>query len=51
MRHIVGISGGKDSVALALRLQEVEPREYDYLITPTGNELPEMFEHWAGGIA
>src|SRR5215469_5914935 len=46
MRHIVGISGGKDSVAMALRLREVEPRDYQYLITPTGNELPEMFEHW-----
>jgi len=31
---------------MALRLAEVEPREYEYLITPTGNELPEMFEHW-----
>lgn len=46
MRHVIAISGGKDSVAMALRLAEVEPREYDYLITPTGNELPEMHEHW-----
>lgn len=46
MRHVVAISGGKDSVAMALRLAEVEPREYDYLITPTGNELPDMVDHW-----
>lgn len=32
---------------MALRLAEVEPREYKYLITPTGDELPEMLEHWA----
>lgn len=46
MKHVVFLSGGKDSTAMALRLREVEPREYDYVITPTGNELPEMFEHW-----
>jgi hypothetical protein len=46
VRHIVGLSGGKDSSALALRLREVEPRPYEYAITPTGDELPEMVEHW-----
>ena len=46
MRHIVALSGGKDSSALALRLAEVEPREYEYWITPTGDELDEMFDHW-----
>ncbi len=40
--HVVGLSGGKDSTALALRLAEVEPRDYTYLFTPTGHELPEM---------
>lgn len=44
--YVVGISGGKDSVALALRLAEVEPRDYTYLITPTGDELPDMLAHW-----
>lgn len=44
--HIVGVSGGKDSTALALLLAEREPRDYTYLITPTGNELPEMEAHW-----
>ena len=46
MKHVVLLSGGKDSTAMAIRLQEVEPRDYTYLITPTGNELPEMQEHW-----
>ena len=45
-RHIVGMSGGKDSTAMALLLNEREPRQYEYLITPTGDELPEMIEHW-----
>jgi 3'-phosphoadenosine 5'-phosphosulfate sulfotransferase (PAPS reductase)/FAD synthetase len=44
--HIVALSGGKDSTAMALRLAEVEPQEYSYAITPTGDELPEMFDHW-----
>jgi len=44
--HVVALSGGKDSTAMALRLREVEPREYVYVCTPTGNELPEMFAHW-----
>lgn len=46
-RHIVGLSGGKDSTALALRLAEVEPRDYEYICNATGNELPEMVAHWA----
>ena len=44
--HIVALSGGKDSTAMALHLAEVEPRDYEYVITPTGDELPEMYEHW-----
>lgn len=46
MQHIVALSGGKDSTALALALSRVEPREYTYIITPTGNELPTMYAHW-----
>lgn len=44
--HVVGLSGGKDSTAMALRLAEIEPRDYVYICTPTDNEPPEMFEHW-----
>lgn len=47
MKHIVGLSGGKDSTALALRLAEIEPRDYEYICNETGNELPEMQAHWA----
>ena len=31
---------------MALRLAEVEPRDYVYVCTPTGNEPPAMFAHW-----
>ena len=44
--HIVALSGGKDSTAMALMLQEREPRPYAFVCTPTGDELPAMFEHW-----
>ena len=44
--HVVAVSGGKDSTALAILLQEREPRDYTYVCTPTGDELPEMFDHW-----
>ena len=40
MIHVVGLSGGKDSTALALRLAETSPQDYVYLCTPTGDELP-----------
>jgi 3'-phosphoadenosine 5'-phosphosulfate sulfotransferase (PAPS reductase)/FAD synthetase len=46
MKHIVALSGGKDSTAMAIGLTEIEPREYEYVCTPTGNELPEMRAHW-----
>jgi 3'-phosphoadenosine 5'-phosphosulfate sulfotransferase (PAPS reductase)/FAD synthetase len=47
MKHVVGLSGGKDSTALALRLAEIEPRDYEYICNETGNELPDMQAHWA----
>lgn len=43
--HIVPVSGGKDSTCLALALKEKEPRSYNYIFTPTGDELPEMIAH------
>jgi len=47
IRHVVGLSGGKDSTALALRLAELNPDvDYEYICNETGDELPEMVEHW-----
>jgi 3'-phosphoadenosine 5'-phosphosulfate sulfotransferase (PAPS reductase)/FAD synthetase len=43
--HIVPVSGGKDSTATALWLNANEPRDYAYVCTPTGNELPDWYEH------
>lgn len=31
---------------MALRLEEVEPADYEFVITPTGRELPRMVAHW-----
>lgn len=31
---------------MALRLADTEPRDYTYIITPTGDELPSMVKHW-----
>lgn len=45
-KHVVGLSGGKDSTALAFWLVENEPREYEFICNQTGNELPEMVAHW-----
>jgi len=44
--HVVALSGGHDSTLLAVLLKEKEPRPYNYVCTPTGNELPIMFKHW-----
>jgi len=47
MKHILALSGGKDSTALALAMRDREPETpMIYLCTPTGDELPEMQEHW-----
>jgi hypothetical protein len=46
MRHLVAISGGKDSTAMALLLAERELRDYQFAITPTKRELPGMEHHW-----
>jgi 3'-phosphoadenosine 5'-phosphosulfate sulfotransferase (PAPS reductase)/FAD synthetase len=44
--HVVALSGGKDSTAMALRLHEKGDRDYLYFCTPTGDELPAMDGHW-----
>ena len=47
LSHVVGLSGGKDSTAMSLRLKETEPdTEFTFVCTPTGDELPEMLAHW-----
>lgn len=47
IKRVVALSGGKDSTAMAVRLTELYPHEdFIYVCTPTGDESPEMFEHW-----
>ena len=42
--HVVALSGGHDSTSMSFLLRQREPRPYNYVCTPTGNELPAMFE-------
>ena len=42
-RHILGISGGKDSAALAIHLKDKIP-EMEYVFCDTGSELKETYE-------
>lgn len=44
VRHICGISGGKDSSALAIYLRASVP-EMEYFFCDTGAELPETYEY------
>ena len=44
VRHICGISGGKDSSALAVHLRDKLP-EMEYFFCDTGAELPETYEY------
>ena len=45
-RHIVNVSGGKDSAALALYLREKYPDvRMEYLFCDTGCELPETYQY------
>ena len=43
-RHICGISGGKDSSALAVHLRDRVP-QMEYFFCDTGAELPETYEY------
>jgi len=44
IRHLLGISGGKDSAALAIYLRHRHPElEMDYYFCDTGKELPETY--------
>ena len=42
-RHLLGLSGGKDSSALAIYMRDRVP-EMEYFFTDTGKELPETYE-------
>ena len=46
MRHICGISGGKDSSALAIHMRDSVP-EMEYFFCDTGAELPETYKYLA----
>ena len=43
-RHVLGISGGKDSAALAIYMRDRVP-EMEYFFCDTGRELPETYEY------
>jgi len=48
MRHVCGISGGKDSSALAIYLGDKRPDlDIDYFFCDTGAELPETYQYLA----
>ena len=45
MRHILGLSGGKDSAALAIHMNNKHPEiDVEYFFTDTGYELPETYK-------
>jgi hypothetical protein len=44
-RHILGVSGGRDSAALAVYMRQHHPHlPLEYFFTDTGKELPEVYE-------
>lgn len=43
-RHVLGISGGRDSAALAVYMRDRCP-EMEYFFCDTGSELPETYEY------
>ena len=44
-RHVLGLSGGRDSAALAVYMRQNHPEiDVDYFFTDTGKELPEVYE-------
>jgi len=43
--HVLGISGGKDSAALAIYMRMYHPEiDIQYFFTDTGKELPEVYD-------
>lgn len=44
-RHVLGLSGGRDSAALAVFMRQHHPQLHiEYFFTDTGKELPEVYE-------
>lgn len=44
-RHVLGLSGGRDSAALAVYMRQQNAElEIEYFFTDTGKELPEVYE-------
>ena len=45
-KHVLGLSGGRDSAALAVYMRQNYPDlEIEYFFTDTGKELPEVYEY------
>lgn len=45
-RHVLGLSGGRDSAALAVHMAQTKPNlDIEYFFTDTGKELPEVYEY------
>ncbi|MEP3120549.1 MULTISPECIES: phosphoadenosine phosphosulfate reductase family protein [Alphaproteobacteria] len=45
-KHVLGLSGGKDSAALAVYMRENHPElDIEYFFTDTGKELEEVYEY------
>ena len=46
VKHVLGLSGGRDSAALAVYMRHHHPSlEIEYFFTDTGKELPEVYEY------
>jgi len=45
-RHVLGLSGGRDSAALAIFMRQRHPEvDVEYFFTDTGKELPEVYDY------
>jgi len=45
-RHVLGLSGGRDSAALAVFMRQRHPEiDVEYFFTDTGKELPEVYDY------
>lgn len=45
VHHVLGLSGGRDSAALAVHMRDAHPDlNIEYFFTDTGEELPEVYE-------